>query len=85
MRISSKWFLDLHPNEHEAFKKTVLSYHTDPVLRQLKKIIQAKIDELSKSNPQDYDNNSWAYYQADKNGQQRALEEINQLLSTVEK
>lgn len=70
------WFMDLPKDEQEGFKKEVKSAKN--VLDKLEQIVQNKIKEIVITN--DYDSPSWAYKQADRNGYNRALTEIINIL-----
>ena len=70
------WFMDLPKDQQEGFKKQISS--SKDVLEKLEKIIKEKIKEVVLS--EDYDNPSWAYKQADRNGYNRALTEVLNIL-----
>lgn len=70
------WFMDLPKDEQEGFKKEVKSAKN--VLDKLEQIVQKKIKEIVVLD--DYDSPSWAYKQADRNGYNRALTEIINIL-----
>lgn len=70
------WFMDLPKDEQEGFKKEVKS--AKGVLDKLEQIVNSKIKEIVIAN--DYDSPSWAYKQADRNGYNRALTEIINIL-----
>lgn len=70
------WFMDLPKDEQEGFKKEVKSAKN--VLEKLEQIVQKKIKEIVVLD--DYDSPSWAYKQADRNGYNRALTEIINIL-----
>jgi hypothetical protein len=70
------WFMDLPKDEQEGFKKEVKSAKS--VLDKLEQIVNSKIKEIVITN--DYDSPSWAYKQADRNGYNRALTEIINIL-----
>ena len=70
------WFMDLPKDEQEGFKKEVKSAKS--VLDKLEQIVNSKIKEIVIAN--DYDSPSWAYKQADRNGYNRALTEIINIL-----
>lgn len=70
------WFMDLPKDEQEGFKREVKSAKN--VLDKLEQIVQNKIKEIVITN--DYDSPSWAYKQADRNGYNRALIEIINIL-----
>jgi hypothetical protein len=68
--------MDLPKDEQEGFKKEVKSAKS--VLDKLEQIVNSKIKEIVITN--DYDSPSWAYKQADRNGYNRALTEIINIL-----
>ena len=70
------WFMDLHKDQQEGFKKQVSS--AKDVLEKLEEIVKSKMKEVVLS--EDYDNPSWAYKQADRNGYNRALTEVLNIL-----
>ena len=70
------WFMDLPKDEQEGFKREVKSAKS--VLDKLEQIVQKKIKEIVVVD--DYDSPSWAYKQADRNGYNRALTEIINIL-----
>jgi hypothetical protein len=70
------WFMDLPKDQQEGFKKQISS--SKDVLEKLEKIIKEKIKEVVLS--EDYDSPSWAYKQADRNGYNRALTEVLNIL-----
>jgi hypothetical protein len=68
--------MDLPKDEQDGFKKEVKSAKN--VLDKLEQIVNSKIKEIVIAN--DYDSPSWAYKQADRNGYNRALTEIINIL-----
>lgn len=70
------WFMDLPKDQQEGFKKQVTS--AKDVLEKLEEIIKTKMKEVVLS--EDYDSPSWAYKQADRNGYNRALTEVLNIL-----
>ena len=70
------WFMDLPKDEQEGFKREVKSAKN--VLDKLEQIVQNRIKEIVITN--DYDSPSWAYKQADRNGYNRTLTEIINIL-----
>ena len=70
------WFMDLPKDQQEDFKKQVSS--SKDVLEKLENILKTKIKEITLS--EDYDNPSWGYKQADRNGYNRALTEVLNIL-----
>ncbi len=71
------WFMDLPKDEQEGFKKQVKA--AKDVLEKLEQIVKSRIKEIVVAN--DYDSPSWAYKQADRNGYNRALTEIINILN----
>jgi len=70
------WFMDLPKDQQEDFKKQVSS--SKDVLEKLENILKTKIKEITLS--EDYDNPSWGYKHADRNGYNRALTEVLNIL-----
>ncbi len=70
------WFMDLPKDEQDGFKREIKSAKN--VLDKLEQIVQNRIKEIVITN--DYDSPSWAYKQADRNGYNRALTEIINIL-----
>lgn len=68
--------MDLPKDEQEGFKRQISS--SKDVLEKLEKIINDKIKDVVLVD--DYDNPSWAYKQADRNGYNRALTEVLNIL-----
>jgi hypothetical protein len=68
--------MDLPKDQQEGFKKQISS--SKDVLEKLEKIIKDKIKEVVLT--EDYENPSWAYKQADRNGYNRALTEVLNIL-----
>lgn len=71
------WFMDLPKDEQEGFKKEVKSAKN--VLDKLEQIVKSRLKEIVVI--EDYDSPSWAYKQADRNGYNRALTEIINILN----
>lgn len=76
-----KWYSNLPKAEQEEFKKLVLSSHK--VLDKLSEICYNTIHDGVTPGKADYDNPSWAYKQADRNGYLRAYQELRDLLKVV--
>jgi hypothetical protein len=70
------WFMDLPKDQQEGFKRQVTS--AKDVLEKLEEIMKSKMKEVVLS--EDYENPSWAYKQADRNGYNRALTEVLNIL-----
>jgi hypothetical protein len=68
--------MDLPKDEQEDFKREVKSAKN--VLDKLEQIVNSRMKEIVVAN--DYDSPSWAYKQADRNGYNRALTEIINIL-----
>lgn len=79
--MKTTWFTNLPKDKQEDFKKLLAS--SRDVLERLTEILEAKKTEVVLST--DYDNPSWAYKQADRNGYDRALTEVINLLTLKEK
>lgn len=77
--MDSRWFSNLPKPEQEEFKKLVLG--SRKVLDRVKEICYNTIQSGVLPSAEDYDNPSWAYKQADRNGYLRAYREILQLTS----
>ncbi len=71
------WIAHLPKDQQEAFKKQINS--SRDVLERLSQILKDKQTEVVLST--DYDNPSWAYKQADRNGYDRALTEVINLIT----
>jgi len=74
--LKTIWFMDLPKDQQEGFKKQISS--SKDVLEKLEKIVKDKIKEVVLT--EDYDNPSWAFKQADRNGYNRALTEVLNIL-----
>jgi hypothetical protein len=74
------WFNHLPKDQQEGFKRQVRSARD--VLERLEQLLQEKKTEVVLST--DYDNPSWAYKQADRNGYDRALTEVINLINMKE-
>lgn len=70
------WFMDLPKDQQDGFKRQVTS--AKDVLEKLEEIVKTKMKEVVLS--EDYDSPSWAYKQADRNGYNRALTEVLNIL-----
>ena len=70
------WFMDLPKDKQEGFKRQVTS--AKDVLEKLEEIVRYKLKDVVLTD--DYDNPSWAYKQADRNGYNRALTEVLNIL-----
>lgn len=71
------WFMDLPKDEQEGFKKEVKSAKN--VLDKLEDIVRSRLKDIVVT--EDYDSPSWAFKQADRNGYNRALTEIINILN----
>lgn len=70
------WFMDLPKDQQDGFKRQITS--AKDVLEKLEEIVKSKMKDIILS--EDYDNPSWAYKQADRNGYNRALTEVLNIL-----
>jgi hypothetical protein len=69
--------MDLPKDEQEGFKKEVKSAKN--VLDKLEDIVKSRLKDIVVT--EDYDSPSWAFKQADRNGYNRALMEIINILN----
>ncbi len=76
--MQSKWFSHLPKDKQEDFKKMVLG--SGKVLDTLQEICYNVIKNGELAPSTDYDNPTWAYKQADRNGYLRAYHEIVAML-----
>lgn len=75
--ISSKWFsVDCDPNDAEARQKRIEFVKGATILDLLGQIIKAEMERLSRTPESEYTSPSWAYKEADRNGQYRAYQAI---------
>lgn len=71
------WVSHLPKDQQEGFKKQINS--AQDILERLQQILEDKRTKVVLST--DYDNPSWAYKQADRNGYDRALTEVINLIN----
>lgn len=85
MRISTQWLKGLKDKDKETFKKKLAAQQK--IFKVLQNILEEKIEVSIKEGRQKekYDKASWPFYQADKIGEQRAYQEIIDLLPKKEK
>jgi len=76
--MKAAWYRDLGSNPPAADKKRRSEELNRFTLNLLKEILQSKIPTFVPST--DYDDPSWAYKQADRNGYVRALKEVIELI-----
>lgn len=69
--------------DQEQFKKTCFNNSKDPILKQLKRMLRIRLDELERTEA-DYTVNSWSHYQADRNGQRKQIKDLINILYFVE-
>lgn len=69
----------LKDDEKERIKELLLN--SKSAFGRLREILEKKLKETSGTSPKDYESPSWAYYQADKNGYERAVREVIALLT----
>jgi len=76
-----EWFLgETGPKEKVNLRGMLLANRDS--LDHLKKVLAKKVKETSTTS--DYDNPSWAYWQADRNGYNRGIKEVISLLESIE-
>lgn len=74
--INSKWLQDIDQNDLEAKERRTDLVKNSIVLDVLSDIIQSELTRLSRCPEVDYNNPNWAFHEADRNGQYRALQAI---------
>lgn len=74
MTLSSKWFEDTRTAEDKKTREEFI--HGAQVLDILKTIVSRDIERLESTSLSDYDNPNWAFLEADRHGQLRALKQI---------
>lgn len=76
-KFASEWYAKTKtPEEKKALEDTLRAPNV--IIERLKEMIQARYDACQ--SPADYNEQSWAYRQAHKNGRLEAFEEIFKLL-----
>ena len=76
-----EWFLNQSKQSEKAKIKSMLLANRDS-LEQLTKVLEKKMVEVVK--PDDYDNAGWAYWQADRNGYNRAILQVIDLIKSID-
>lgn len=75
----SKWFSHIKDEEEKTeFQQRIIL--AAPVLERLKKIIDEKLSQANANSTTQYDQAAWAYKQADLNGYNRAVNDIQKYL-----
>lgn len=75
----SKWYAHLKVEEEkEEFRQRIAL--ADPVLKRLQQIIETKLAVANANATTQYDQAAWAYKQADLNGYNRAVSDIQKYL-----
>lgn len=80
-QYSEALFRGLDDKEKEEFKRLL---HHSALVRRLREILGEYIQTAESSSQADYEKASWPYYQADKNGELRALKKVLKLLDQKE-
>lgn len=79
MALSAKWFSQCKTaKEREELEKYLKNCVN--VLGLLTKIVKEDLKAATTAKRTDYDKAAWAYYQADQNGEARALRKILELI-----
>jgi len=81
--MNSLWFKDCKTTEDKKKRKQTL-FGIQNLLDLLKDELEKELKSLQRGSIQDYNNPSWAYLEADRQGQYRALSKVVQIL-TIEK
>jgi len=77
--LSLKWTKGLDESDKERTEKLIRN--SGIVLSRLRDIIQEDLDNIQKETEKDYDNPSWAYLQAHKNGKSDYARQMLSLLN----
>lgn len=86
--LASDWFIGVTSNEdRQKFEQHILNSYNDRVLKQIRKLVERKLISLDNSemSRMSYENPSWAYEQAHKNGERSAYDYILNLINFVNK
>lgn len=76
-KINVDWIKKVKEEHKEAFVESVL---INPVVERLREILKEKAKDRNTFKEVDYNNPSWGYFAADRNGYLRAIEDILKLL-----
>lgn len=76
-----EWFGSVTAPAEKAKIKSMVLANRDS-LEQLTKVLEKKLVEVVK--PDDYDNAGWAYWQADRNGYNRAILQVIDLIKSID-
>lgn len=84
-KINTQWLRGVSQSDQEALKRRAdLVLGGGVLLDTLAEIVRANIDDLENTGVDDYDSPSWAYKEADRKGQLRALRNILKLTKRTE-
>ena len=70
----SRWSSNLKGSDKKDFESVV--QNSSMLLDRLTEILEQRVTELNTTSKADYESASWAFKQADRNGQVRAFKEI---------
>lgn len=76
--LSTQWLTNTKGDARKKLEDSIR--HSTVALDRLREILEGKLQAVNTTSPKDYDKAAWPYYQADKNGEKRALEDILKLL-----
>lgn len=80
-QLLAVWFKECKTQkEKDQLELSIRNLQNDSTMKRLAKILEEREKELNAAPRGDYDNPSWAYKQADTNGQLRMLAFIKSLL-----
>jgi hypothetical protein len=78
--LSSKWYTGRETREEkEKLEQTIRN--SSFILDKVADLIEKQLDELNRTKVADYDKPSWPFFQADRNGQKRALTTLLETLT----
>jgi hypothetical protein len=84
MSIPVAWLKGLSQEERSTFEGYIRNTFNGRVLKKLREILDEKLDIVDISSHDDYTSPGWAYYQADLQGQKRAIREIRALFNFLD-
>ena len=77
--VNSMWLRDIPQSDLEAINNRRDLVRSSTILDTLGEIIKKEMEGLQRSPPESYDSPAWAYREADRNGQYKALQLIYSL------
>lgn len=83
VNIDTRLYMGLADTDKEDFKTYFLN--CGQVRDQIIKVLEEKLALVQTTSESHYQNNDWAYLQADRNGQVRVLKDLIKLLTPIER